>query len=253
MVGLATPELQGVAGVQSKLVERYVYDPYGKTYIEAWSATQPPGGDCDPASGGGYCRTTEPAWLPIFAGFRYAPFRRDELSYLEWSDIEFDRDHIRIADEKLDYDWRPKRTGRTMDMHPALRDILRSLPRTSSFVYTHPDNASSAKVRADRRELGRKAWRKCKRICEALDLEARDETKSWKRRFPNGPHLKAFRSGISIELQISGAPLAYCQEMLGHHDARITLEHYTHIAPELLGRLTTKFIGGLGSDDCSRK
>ena len=76
VVGLATPELQGVAGVQSKLVERYVYDPYGKTYIEAWSATQPPGGDCDPAPGGGYsCRVSQSEFGNPFlwTGQRYDP------------------------------------------------------------------------------------------------------------------------------------------------------------------------------------
>ena len=194
-----------------------------------------------------HCREREPDWLPIFAGFRYAPFRREELTYLEWSDLDFDRGLIRIADEKPAYAWRPKRTGRTMDLHPSLATILRSLPRTCPFVYQHPDRATFENAIQERHELGRKAWRKCKRLCDLLDLEHKDETGSWRRRFPNGAHLKAFRSGIACELQLRGAPLAYVQELLGHHDASITLEHYTHIVPELMGRLTKPFIGTLGA------
>ena len=64
---------------------------------------------------------------------------------------------------------------------------------------------------------------------------------------PNGPHLKAFRHGVSIELQLKGAPLAYVQNQLGHHDQTLTLEHYSKICPGLLGNLTKKFIASLGT------
>lgn len=132
--------------------------------------------------------------------------------------------------------------------HPALQSVLEALPRDSAFVYGHPDKVVYGDPIADRRELGRKAWRKCKRLCELLDFEAHDETQSWKRRFPKGAHLKAFRAGISCELQLRGAPLAYVQELLGHHDQALTLEHYTHMIPDLMGRLTKPFITSLGPD-----
>ncbi len=193
-----------------------------------------------------HCRDHDPKWLGIFAGFRYAPFRREELCYLEWSDLDVDRDIIRIQDEKQEFEWRPKRTGRTMDLHPSFKEVLSNVRGSDAFVFAHPDGATFDDVRTERYELGRKAWRKVKTLCDHLDLAEKDESGSWERRFPNGPHLKAFRSGISCELQLKGAPLAYVQEQLGHHDNQLTLEHYTHLVPELMGSLTKQFIGVLG-------
>jgi len=51
----------------------------------------------------------------------------------------------------------------------------------------------------------------------------------------------------SCELQLKGAPLAYVQEQLGHHDQSITLEHYSHLVPDLMGTLTKQFISYLGA------
>jgi integrase len=195
-----------------------------------------------------YCRECEPKWHGIFAGFRYAPFRREELCYLEWSDLDLDRDVIRIQNEKQEYNWRPKRTGRTMDLHPAFKAALENVRSSGSFVFAHPDGATFDDVRTERYELGRKAWRKIKTLCDHLNLAEKDESGSWDRRFPNGAHLKAFRAGVSCELQLKGAPLAYVQEQLGHHDNQLTLEHYTHLVPELMGSLTKQFIGYLGND-----
>lgn len=65
-------------------------------------------------------------------------------------------------------------------------------------------------------------------------------------------HLRAFRSGISCELQLKGAPLAYLQNQLGHRDQSITLEHYTHLMPELTGSLTKQFFAYLGSTAASQ-
>ncbi len=195
-----------------------------------------------------YFRDHDPNWHGIFAGFRYAPFRREELCYLEWADLDLDRDIIRIQDEKKEHNWRPKRTGRTMDLHPAFKEVLSNLKSSGVFVFDHPDGATFDDVRTERYELGRKAWRKVKTLCDHLNLAEKDESGSWERRFPNGSHLKAFRSGISCELQLKGAPLAYVQEQLGHHDNQLTLEHYTHLVPELMGSLTKQFIGVLGDD-----
>jgi integrase len=193
-----------------------------------------------------YCERAEPAWHGVFAGFRYAPFRREELCYLEWTDLDLSKDLIRIPDEKIQYGWRPKRTGRCMDLHPKLKEALQKMKVAGNFVFAHPDGSRFDDAITERRELGRKAWRKVKSLCELLELEKNDETGSWLRRFPNGAHLKAFRSGISCELQLKGAPLAYVQNQLGHHDQSITLEHYTHLVPELMGSLTKQFIAYLG-------
>lgn len=188
----------------------------------------------------------DPTWFPIFAGFRYAPFRREELCYLEWSDVDFVRDTIVIQDAKPSYGWRPKRDGRTMDLHPKLKQVFAKQRHTNAFVFNHPDGGIYENLAAQRRELGRRAWRKIKSLCDLLELPAKDPTRSWKRRFPSGPHLKAFRSGVSCELQLKGAPLAYVQNQLGHHDLSMTLEHYSHLVPELMGSLTKRFMGYLG-------
>lgn len=195
-----------------------------------------------------YCEKHDPEWFPIFAGFRYAPFRRDELCYSEWTDLDFVRDTIVIQDAKPAYDWRPKCDGRTMDLHPKLKQILAEQKHINAFVFNHPDGGAYENLAAQRRELGRRAWRKIKSLCDVLDLAGKDETRSWKRRFPSGPHLKAFRSGVSCELQLKGAPLAYVQNQLGHHDLSMTLEHYSHLVPELMGSLTKRFMGYLGGD-----
>ncbi len=194
-----------------------------------------------------YCLEREPEWYAIFAGFRYAPFRREELCFLEWEDLEFGREVIYVRDEKRKYNWRPKRDGRTMDLHPKLMEVLQGIEPEGSFVFPAPEAWDVDSVVTERKELGRRAWRKIKTICRALDLKAKDKTGSWDRRFPNGPHLKAFRSGVCVELQLNGAPLSYCQAQLGHHSLDITLDHYTHMVPELLGHLTKKFIKLLGS------
>ncbi len=194
-----------------------------------------------------YGEKHEPEWLPVLAGFRYAPFRREELCFLEWSDVDLERDHLHIRDVKPQYDWRPKRQGRIMDLHPRLKQIVSEMPREGGFVFAHPGSSKYADVIAERRELGRRAWRKLKTICDSLGLAEQDETGSWGRRFPKGPHLKAFRSGIACELQLNGAPLAYVQNQLGHHDSAITLEHYTHLIPDLMGHLTKRFVATLGT------
>lgn len=196
-----------------------------------------------------HCEKHDPDWYPIFAGFRYAPFRREELCFLEWSDVDLDRDLIVIQDEKKSYGWKPKRDGRTMDLHPQLKRIITSRKAASDFVFQHPDKVKYENVLTERHELGRRAWRKIKTLCDELELADRDETKSWARRFPNGPHLKAFRSGVSCELQLKGAPLAYVQSQLGHRDQSITLEHYTHLVPELMGSLTKRFVAYLGNTE----
>lgn len=193
-----------------------------------------------------HCKRNEVAWYPIIAGFRYAPFRREELCYLEWRDLDLNHDVIYIRDEKPAYGWRPERSGRTMDLHPTLRSISESMDQVGDLVFQHPDGGAFKDPITERRELGRKAWRKTKSLCEKLEFEDQDETGSWQRRFPSGAHLKAFRSGISCELQLKGVPLAYVQEQLGHHDQSMTLEHYSHLVPELMGSLTKGFMARLG-------
>lgn len=195
-----------------------------------------------------HCERNDPRWFPIFAGYRYAPFRREELCYLEWDDLDFTRDVIHIRDEKQEYNWKPKRDGRVMDLHPTLKDVLVGLERVKNFVYIHPDGASFDDPVRERRELGRKAWRKLKSLCEMLELDQKDETGTWKRRFCNGATLKGFRSGVCCELQLKGVPLGYVQEQLGHHDSSLTLESYTHLVPTLMGTLTKKFIARLGAE-----
>ena len=116
-----------------------------------------------------------------------------------------------------------------------------------SFVFPSPPGIEATDAATERRELGRRAWRKVKTICDLLQLQAKDPTQTWRRRFPRGPNLKAFRSGISCELQLNGSPLAYVQNQLGHHDQTITLEHYTHLLPELVGQITKSFISTLGA------
>lgn len=198
------------------------------------------------------CKKSDVGWCPIFAGFRYAPFRREELCFLEWNDVDLDRGVIVVQHEKPAYGWKPKRDGRTMDLHPRLREILTKQTRKSEFVFQHPGHAPCGNTLAERYELGRRAWRKIKSHCDELELADCDETNSWARRFPNGAHLRAFRSGISCELQLKGAPLAYVQNQLGHRDQSITLEHYTHLVPELTGSLTKQFFAYLGTTAASQ-
>ncbi len=142
--------------------------------------------------------------------------------------------------------------GRTMDLHAAFKTTLVNVWSPGHFVFTHPDGVTFDNVQAERRELGRKACRRVKSLYEYLNLAGKDETGSWDRRFPNGSHLKAFRSGISSELQLKVAPLAYVQEQFGHHDNQLTLEHFTHLFPELMCASTKQFIGELG-DGSSRE
>ncbi len=83
-----------------------------------------------------YCKSERRRipWYVIFATFFYTGMRRNELRFLEWKDVDFDKGSIMVRHKD---GFKPKTdTARRIPIHPELLPILRSLNRNkSNYVF----------------------------------------------------------------------------------------------------------------------
>jgi integrase len=140
--------------------------------------------------------------VPCAAGLKLALYtgaRRSEVAAARWSDIDWSRRIIRLADSKTN-------TPRTIHLNDAAIGVLQSLPRR---VDTAGVIAGAHRGRA----LG-EAWRIIRRRCGLDDVRLHD-----------------LRHSFASLALASGVPLAMVGKLLGHKRASTT-ERYAHLAAD---------------------
>lgn len=140
--------------------------------------------------------------------------RIGEIEWLEWSDVNFQRNvlHIRAKDG-----WIPK-TGnqRAIPMTDRVRELLISRKREHRWVFT--STASKMYPNGDNQISERRLLQYLKRVLSKLGLEG---------------HLHTFRHAFISHAISTGVPEAVVRSIVGHVDERI-IRLYTHIADERL-------------------
>ena len=81
-------------------------------------------------------RACEPEYYPIFFTLIHTGMRKAELINLEWNDLDFNRQIIKIQRKAF---WVPKTGEREIPMSEAVYNVLESLPRQSHFVFPAED------------------------------------------------------------------------------------------------------------------
>lgn len=136
--------------------------------------------------------------------------RVGELKHLQWDDIDFPRNVIRVQPKQ---GWRPK-TGdqRAIPISPATRAVLQQLPRQASRVVTAPPSKFSDAQ--NRPVCERRLLDHLKRVLKRLGLPG---------------HLHTFRHAFISNALTEGTAEAVVRAWVGHVDAEV-LKLYTHIA-----------------------
>ncbi len=148
---------------------------------------------------------------PMIATALYAGLRYGELQHLEWADVDFEANVIRVRPK---VGWAPKnKTGRMVPLHPALRKILWSIRRPDGICFTTPPDAlrnPGAAYRSDPRA------QILRRLFSAVGLEG--PGRSW----------HALRHTFASNLVQHGVSVYKVCEWLGHRDVRTT-QIYAHL------------------------
>lgn len=83
-----------------------------------------------------YTKKHYPELYPIYMVFMYTGARKRELFTLEWDDIDFQNKVIKIRYKK---NFIPKTDERDLPLHNKLVEIIKSIPRRSSYVFLDGD------------------------------------------------------------------------------------------------------------------
>jgi len=145
---------------------------------------------------------------PMIAAALFAGLRVQELMYLEWSDINFERNTITVQNK---HDWQFKtksRKFRVIPLNQRLRDILQSYAKAEGCCFLTPEGRPY-------REQPKRAF------YQVLKKGSLD-----------GVGWHALRRTFGSELAKQGVSLLKIQKWLGHSDPRITVQHYAHLSPE---------------------
>ena len=138
--------------------------------------------------------------------------RIGEIEWLEWSDVDFQRNvlHIRAKDG-----WIPK-TGnqRAIPMTDRVRRLLRSRRREHRWVFTAAP--SRTYPNGDHQISERRLLRSLKRLLKKLNIKG---------------HLHTFRHAFISHALSTGVPEAVVRSIVGHVDEKI-IRLYTHIADQ---------------------
>lgn len=146
---------------------------------------------------------------PMIETFLYTGLRRDELTHLTWSDIDFQR---RVIAVQAKDGWHPKDYEvRHIPMSSRLRECLKALPRNGSdWVF-------------NTREGGPHSGH----------VLSRDFRKLMKQCGINGASLHTLRHTFASHLVMNGTDICTVQKLLGHSSIKTT-EIYAHLAPDFL-------------------
>ncbi len=170
----------------------------------------------------------------IFAVLADTGLRIGELIHLQWSDIDFKQNVIRVRAKE---GWTTK-TGneRAIPMLARVRELVRKQPRRGKWVFTFEADASD-------KNSGRKV--SARRLLEYLQRQLR--------RLGLKGHLHTFRHSFASNAIASGIPADIVRGILGHVD-RLMLEHYTHISSQTAQQAMKKMDrvpGSIGASNSS--
>ncbi len=150
-----------------------------------------------------------PAYRPIIYTYLKTGMRKNELVFLEWGDIDFDRRQIRVVNKEE----HPTKThsDRYIPMNKQLADFFRSLgPKSSGYVFTTArETLRKNNLLREIQRFGRKAG-----ITKRVTI-----------------HL--LRHTCCSHLVMSGTNLVAVQQIMGHSDFRTT-RRYAHLSPDHL-------------------
>jgi len=145
---------------------------------------------------------------PIFFTLLYTGMRKGELINLEWTDIDFTRDVIKIQRKAF---WIPKAGEREIPMSRDVAETLQKLPKHSNFVFADKEG-NSLSHNWIRNELIR--------IVKKAGIQ-------------NLTEVHALRHTFASRLLMKGVDLPTVQKLMGHTQIQTTMI-YSHQTPEHL-------------------
>lgn len=166
-----------------------------------------------------------PNYYAFFATAIYTGMRRGELLGLEWNDINFKQNKIKINKQIYRGVVQHTKTGkeRTIDIPEVLADILKNHIKkrnvVSRLVFHNSEGKPIHPYNMEERYF-HPLIKKCNLL---LDAENQIE----KLRFHDLRHTYA------TYLLSNGIPVKYVQEQLGHATARMTLDTYASVMPSV--------------------
>lgn len=147
-------------------------------------------------------------WYAIFSTYYYTGMRRNELRYLEWKDIDFTKDIILIVHKE---GFKPKTDKpRPIPIHPELMPILKSLPKTSRYVFP---NTKGKIFKKDT------FTQKLKQVLKKLGLK--------------DGKLHSFRHTWTAHCFMAGIPGDVIKAIGGWKEARM-VDRYKHLHPDYI-------------------
>ena len=181
-----------------------------------------------------HCRTSEQEWLgQIIQLLACTGLRIGELATLRWSDIHYDTQDVAafvaLADERasskrkqLGSARRTKgRRGRTIPIHPSLREILAAMPHHADGMLLHGPRGGRLKPDTVRNIFVREV---------IVPLKEEFPTPLGEIGFAHA-RLHSLRHFFVSQAFVSGASEGEVKDWVGHRDSRV-VEHYRHLSSE---------------------
>ena len=163
--------------------------------------------------------TCPPDLYPIYFTFLNTGMRKAELENLEWDDIDFQRQKIRIRRKEH---WQPKTGEREIPISAQLLELLRELKQKrgkkpkASYVFS---DKSGGKMKTKLRE-------KLIQIAKAAGI-------------PDLTKVHTLRHTFASHLVMAGVDLPTVKKLMGHSDIETTMI-YAHLAPDHLSKAVEK-------------
>jgi integrase len=165
-------------------------------------------------------KVMEEPWRTVTLLGAKAGLRRSEIAWLEWQDIDFERNRIHILPKE---GWNPKDYERRwIPLDLELREHLEALPRNSKYVCTRQ------KAKIDPFNMSQ-------------EIGARIKLAG----LPGVLH--SLRHTFGAHLASAGVPLAVIAKLMGHASVRQT-EVYAHLSPDAIEDAIPKLPGILVRD-----
>ena len=157
-----------------------------------------------------------PAYYPIIYTYLKTGLRRNELVFLEWSDINAEKRQIRVIN-KQDHCTKSYRE-RYIPMDDKLSSLLNNLPRSDKSPYVFVTQRDTQRIN----NLVKNLKKAAKKAGIAKNVT-----------------LHMLRHTYASQLVMAGVDLTTIRELLGHADIHTTMR-YAHLAPDHLQEAVNK-------------